>query len=485
MMDWNRRIIGTGILCLALAGTLAGRADVSEDWRKARTVAGVVWGDGACASVQVKCGKASRQGVATVAMTVTPFFGRKTSYRAQKITPPASGSVVVTWPDGAYVELSDGGIVDGGLPGDLRVEAVTPGAALASGAAFDLDAEGLADALPGLFGAYLPSEIPVGTDGRGRWTVANGAKPGKVVYLRGTRTVDESKLGANPAGLKLTYTPKTGLFKGTFKAWQDVKGKVKGVPAKVAGILIDGDGHGQAQIGKLAPVSAWIYGGVVPTPQELRGVQLWANGPYWAECNVGASKPEEYGYYFWWGDTVGYTWSGGTWNGSSYDGVTWVSSSGTRMGSSPFLGSRCPTFAKTRSQLQSAGYIDATGNLVARYDAATAHLGAPWRMPTDAEFAALINNCTTTWTTRNGVYGRLVTGKGAFSTKSIFFPAAGYGNGSYLTTPGSNGRYWSSTPDSDYSGYAWFLYFDSGNFSRYSGGRNYGRPVRPVRGFAK
>ena len=45
----------------------------------------------------------------------------------------------------------------------------------------------------------------------------------------------------------------------------------------------------------------------------LGGVQLWDNGPYWAECNVGASKPEEYGYYFWWGDTVGYTRSGGTW----------------------------------------------------------------------------------------------------------------------------------------------------------------------------
>ena len=48
---------------------------------------------------------------------------------------------------------------------------------------------------------------------------------------------------------------------------------------------------------------------------------------------------------------------------------------------------------------------------------ATTHLGAPWRMPTDAEFAALINNCTTTWTTRNGVYGRLVTGKGGLLDK--------------------------------------------------------------------
>ena len=23
-------------------------------------------------------------------------------------------------------------------------------------------------------------------------------------------------------------------------------------------------------------------------------VQLWEGGPYWAECNVGATKPEEY-----------------------------------------------------------------------------------------------------------------------------------------------------------------------------------------------
>ena len=43
------------------------------------------------------------------------------------------------------------------------------------------------------------------------------------------------------------------------------------------------------------------------------GVQLWANGPHWAECNVGAEKPEECGYYFWWGDTVGYTNTGSGW----------------------------------------------------------------------------------------------------------------------------------------------------------------------------
>lgn len=216
--------------------------------------------------------------------------------------------------------------------------------------------------------------------------------------------------------------------------------------------------------------------GFVPQPEpELGGVQLWENGPYWAECNVGATKPEEYGYYFWWGDTVGYA--------RNDSDTGWVSS---RTGASfSFSSGNCPTYGKTTAQLQSAGYIDATGNLVAKYDAATAHLGAPWRMPTDAEFAALINNCTTTWTTRNGVYGRLVTGKGAFSTKSIFLPAAGNGRDSYLHSLGLYGDYWSSTPGSG-SYYAWVLYFDSKNFYRDDYGyRHYGVPVRPLRGFAK
>ena len=35
-------------------------------------------------------------------------------------------------------------------------------------------------------------------------------------------------------------------------------------------------------------------------------VQLWEGGPYWATTNIGAENPEDYGYYFWWGDTVGY-----------------------------------------------------------------------------------------------------------------------------------------------------------------------------------
>ena len=213
------------------------------------------------------------------------------------------------------------------------------------------------------------------------------------------------------------------------------------------------------------------------------GVQLWENGPYWAECNVGASEPEEHGYYFWWGDTVGYVQSGGTWYSFGfYSSVTWVSSTGEQMSSSPFSPSSCPTYGKVDSELLSAGYVDSTGNLAPEYDAATAHLGAPWRMPTDAEFAALTNNCTATWTTTNGVRGCLVTGKGAYADRSIFLPTAGYGSDSTLGSPNSQGYYWSSTPDSEDSHFAWHLYFNSNNFRQYIYyGRQYGLSVRPVR----
>lgn len=208
---------------------------------------------------------------------------------------------------------------------------------------------------------------------------------------------------------------------------------------------------------------------------KLDGVQLWENGPYWAECNVGATKPEENGYYFWWGDTVGYK------RNSSNNG--WVS---VKDGSSfNFSPGNCSTYAKSNSQLQSLGFIDANGNLTAANDAATAHLCAPWRMPTGAEFSELLNNCDTQWTTCNGVYGRLIKGRGVYASKSIFLPAAGYGYDSSLGYPSSGCYYWSSTPDSDNSDRAWNLGSDSGNIRRLEYSRYLGQYVRPVRGSAR
>ena len=203
-------------------------------------------------------------------------------------------------------------------------------------------------------------------------------------------------------------------------------------------------------------------------------VQLWEGGPYWATTNIGAENPEDYGYYFWWGDTVGY----------KRENDKWVASDGSSSNFS-FNPGNAPTYGKSIATLQSEGWITANSVLAPAHDAAKKHWGGDWRMPTDAEFFALINNCTTTWTTRNGAYGRLVTGKGAYADRSIFLPAAGGGDDSYLYNAGSDGRYWQSTSYSDDSGGAWYLYFGSSGFYRDYRSRYGGRSVRPVRGFAE
>ena len=174
------------------------------------------------------------------------------------------------------------------------------------------------------------------------------------------------------------------------------------------------------------------------------------SGLLWATCNVGATSPEDYGHYFAWGETS-------TKETYDYD--------------------NCPTHGLSISQLQSQGYIDSEGNLTPQYDAATANWGGNWRMPTKAEQQELLDNCTWTWTTQNGVKGYNVEGPNG---NSIFLPAAGYHSGSSLSYAGSYGYYWSSTPLEYSDHYAYYLYFNSDRhyMSYYS--RDYGHSVRPV-----
>ena len=208
-------------------------------------------------------------------------------------------------------------------------------------------------------------------------------------------------------------------------------------------------------------------------------VQLWDGGPYWAGKNIGANAPWEYGYYFWWGDTVGY----------KRENNKWVASDGSSVNYS-FATTNTPTRNKSIATLKSEGWITADEILVPAHDAAHVHWGGAWRMPTKQELSDLNSKCDWSWTTRNGVKGYVVKGKGAYAAASIFLPCAGYGEWTSLRNAGSYGDYWSSVPSSGSSYYnvrAWYLHFSSSD--RYTDDdyqiRDDGQSVRPVQGFTE
>lgn len=175
----------------------------------------------------------------------------------------------------------------------------------------------------------------------------------------------------------------------------------------------------------------------------------------WATCNVGATKPEEYGNYYAWGETKTKT---------AYDWSTYFD---TTDGGSTFT--KYTTDGKTVLDLED--------------DAARANWGGAWRMPTDAEWTELLENCTRTWTNDyngTGVAGRIVTSK--INGNSIFLPAAGSRNDESLGDAGYYGRYWSSSLFTVFPDEAWFVFFSSDYVDRDFFYRLHGLSVRPVLG---
>ena len=211
-------------------------------------------------------------------------------------------------------------------------------------------------------------------------------------------------------------------------------------------------------------------GGATPdTPTEPEEQENTENGHEyvdlglsvkWATMNVGATKPEEYGDYFAWGETQPkdtYNWSTYKYCNGSYDTQTKYNTN------------------------SSYGTVDNKTTLDLSDDAARANWGGSWRMPTDAELTELLEQCTWTWTTQNGVYGYKVTSKkSGYTNKSIFLPAAGYHDGYSFTNTGSCGFFWSSSLYADYPYGAWYVDFYSVNVYRNKGNRNCGFSVRPV-----
>ena len=197
------------------------------------------------------------------------------------------------------------------------------------------------------------------------------------------------------------------------------------------------------------------------------------SGLKWASFNLGATVPEEYGDYYAWGETEPY-YSGQDpliWKEGKDAGYDWPSYKWCNGSSSSF------TKYCSDSSYGYNGYTDDKTILDPEDDAAHVNLGGNWRMPTDAEWTELIDNCTWTWTTRNGVNGYQVSSSNG---SSIFLPATGYRNNDDLDFTDVDGSYWSSSLDTESPNRACYLGFHLDYFTRSINGRIDGYSIRPV-----
>ena len=161
----------------------------------------------------------------------------------------------------------------------------------------------------------------------------------------------------------------------------------------------------------------------------------------WANMNLGAHAPKEYGDYYGWGET------------QPKDSYT--EASYTYMGN-PLV-------------------------LALENDAAHAQLKGNWRMPTVAECLELIESCTIKLRTYMGVNGMVFTSKKEGHAEDwIFLPAAGSRFGTGVSGLEEYGSYWTSNP---YSGSASAYTLDFWNRDEAGcdgNSRHIGRPIRAV-----
>ena len=169
----------------------------------------------------------------------------------------------------------------------------------------------------------------------------------------------------------------------------------------------------------------------------------------WATFNVGASKPEDYGDYFAWGETEPkevYSWATYKWG--------------------------------TSSKLTKYNATDGKTILDSEDDAAYVHWGGKWRMPSKEEVDELTQQCNWIWTTHNNVNGYKVTGPNG---NSIFLPAAGYKGAGPTYPAGEDGLYWTNTTEKQHYSYLIVLHDDaSPTQAGRQGTRCFGFTIRPV-----
>lgn len=183
------------------------------------------------------------------------------------------------------------------------------------------------------------------------------------------------------------------------------------------------------------------------------------SGTLWATMNVGATKPEEYGDYYAWGevetkDVADYTTQGYRfYPGNDNDEPTKYNSTDNKM------------------------------TLDHEDDAAHIVMGGDWYIPSEAQLEELVVNTTSSWTTDytgTGVAGAVFTSN--INGNSIFFPAAGGMFDGSAESQGEGFGVWSSSRHSYYYYDAWDLHGDSVGVDTSHEMLHCGRSVRGVLG---
>ena len=190
------------------------------------------------------------------------------------------------------------------------------------------------------------------------------------------------------------------------------------------------------------------------------------SGTLWACCNVGSSKPEDYGGYYAWGETEEKDYYGAKNYQFAYE------SSDDWGDDSDFDSVQMYYFMNIGSDISNT-----------QYDVAHVRWGDDWCMATLVQIQELIDNCSSAWTILNGVHGRLFTGP---NQASVFLPAAGVKYEDDFDDEGTMGSYWSSNSDTApyHASNAHFMDFDKDGASCttiYKRSRKCGLSVRPVK----
>ena len=210
----------------------------------------VVWDGGSVGVSVAKKGKVKAKGTAGGAkVSANAVFLIGEEWCAIPVVAPKANLSFVLWlsRDGRKAAVK-------GLGGSVLVGKA---GSLAAGAKFRVSTTAaLWAAIPGAaLTDYLPDGLAVAQSG-GKWEFP---KAGKLSMKNGV--LDVSKAGDNPSGLKLTCKAKDGSFKGSFKVYADVGGKLKATKVDVTGVMVGGVGYGTATVKKVGAVSVYVGSG--------------------------------------------------------------------------------------------------------------------------------------------------------------------------------------------------------------------------------